>query len=99
MITFVRTISIAPGKTPECLAFARNIAKLAEDKFGLDIRLDMPIGGNPNRVAFVSEYANLSEYESTIVKFTSDADYLKLVAGNAANVIPGSVFDEIWRSV
>ena len=99
MITFVRTISIAPGKVPECLAFARTIAKLAEEKFDLDIRLDMPVGGDPNRIAFVSEYVNLAEYESTIGKFTGDAEYLKLVANNAANVIPGSTFDEIWRSV
>jgi hypothetical protein len=29
----------------------------------------------------------------------ADADYQKLVAANAANTIPGSVHDELWRSL
>jgi|SRR5271166_1144098 len=99
MITFVRTISIAPGKNADAIAIAHNITKYIKDRFKRDVRMSMPIGGNPNRIAFASTYADLAELESAITQTMADADYQKLVAGNAANIIPGSVHDEVWRSL
>lgn len=99
MITFVRTASIAPGKFAEAMAFAHAVAKLIKEKFGAELRLNVPIGGNPNRIAFVAVYANLSEFETQMTKLTADADYMKMLATNAPNFLPGSVFDEIWRGV
>lgn len=99
MITFVRTVSVAPGKTADAMAFAHAIAKLIKEKVGSDLRINVPIGGNPNRIAFVTVYASLSEFEAVSTKLVADADYLKIVATNASNFLPGSVFDEIWRGV
>jgi hypothetical protein len=99
MITFVRTVSIAPGKLAEIMDFSQKVVKHVKDKHGLPIQLIMPIGGNPNRIAYVTTYPSLAEFEAASTKLTTDADYQKLVAANAANVIPGSVHDEIWRSL
>ena len=99
MITFVRTTSIAPGKNAEALAFAHAAIRLIKDKFGITVGLNMPIGGNPNRLAYVVTYANLTELESAMGRLVADTDYQKMLAANAQTFLPGSVHDEIWRSV
>ena len=97
MIAFVRFVSIMPGKTLDALAIAHKIKKHAKEKHGSEINLMMPIGGNPNRIAFVSRADHLADVEAALEKIAADAEWQKLIADNAANVIPGSVHDEIWR--
>ena len=99
MIAFVRIVSVMPGKTADALAFAHHLKSYLKDKHGIDMNLSMPIGGNPNRIAYVSNVASLGELEAGIAKLAADAEYQKMIAGNAANVIPGSVHDEMWRSL
>ena len=99
MITFVRTASIAPGKVVDAVRFAHTVAELLKSKFGAQMGVSMPIGGNPNRIAWVSTFASLAELEEGFQKFASDPEYLNLVASGAANFLPGSVHDEIWRSI
>jgi hypothetical protein len=99
MITFVRSVKIAPGKLAEIIAFSHQVVKHVKDKHGVQIQLTMPIGGNPNRIGYVTTYPNLAEFEAASTKLAADADYQKLVAANAANTIPGSVHDELWRSI
>ncbi len=99
MITFVRTRSIAPGKGAEAIAFAQQLSKMAKDKFSVQVNVNVPIGGNPDRLATVSSYASLAEFESIALKLVADADYLKMVADNAQNFLPGSIHDELWMSM
>jgi hypothetical protein len=99
MITLVRTASIAPGKLPEAMAFAHKVADLVKNKTGGTISISMPIGGNPNRIAWVSVFANLAELEEGTTKLLGDRDYLSLLAAAATLFLPGSVHDEMWRSV
>ena len=99
MIAFYRSASIAQGKVASALAFAKEISAHIKDKAGVDVSIAVPIGGNPNRIAYVSTYPNLAEFEAASTKLVADADYQKLVAANAANTIPGSVHDELWRSL
>ena len=97
MIAFVRFVSIMPGKTHDALAIAHKIKKHAKEKHGSEINLMMPIGGNPNRIAYVSTADHLADLEGALEKIAADAEWQKLIADNAGNVIPGSVHDEIWR--
>ena len=99
MITFVRTRSIAPGKSAEARAFSEQITKLAKDKFGVELRASVPIGGNPDRIAFVSTYPGMAELETMATKLAADADYQKLIAANAQTFLPGSAHDELWMNV
>ena len=99
MITFVRTAAIAPGKNHEAMTFAHQVEKMVADKVGTKLNISVPIGGNPNRIAWVSSYDNLAAFESTATKLLADTDYRKLIESSASNFLSGSVHDELWMSV
>lgn len=99
MITMIRSAAIAPGKTGDAITFAHTIAKHIHDKYGLKLTVVMPIGGNPNRIAWTATYESLAEWETLTAKLMADADYAKAVAANAPTFIAGSVHDDFWRSI
>ena len=99
MVTVIRSGAIAPGKTAEALAFAHQIKKLIKDKFGIPAELLLPVGGNPSRIGFKSNYENLGEWEAFATKALADADYMAAITNNGAIFLPGSVNDDIWRSI
>jgi hypothetical protein len=99
MITFVRTASIAPGKVVEALTFAHQVAALTEKITGVKIGVTMLVGGgNPFRIAWVGMEVDLGAFEATMVKMTSNSEYMKLVESSASFFLPGSAHDELWRS-
>jgi len=98
MVTVLRSGAIAPGKTAEALAFAHQMKKLIKEKYGVTIELLLPVGGNPARIAFKSNYENLGEWETISAKFLADAEYQAAITSNSAVFLPGSVNDDIWRS-
>jgi len=83
----------------EAMAYAQQITKLVKEKYGVQISLSVPIGGNPDRLAFVSPHASLAEVESIGAKLLSDAEYMRLLAANAQTFLPGATHDELWMSV
>lgn len=99
MIIFVRTASVMPGKMGEAMAAAREIAAYVSKKFGVTLEVMLPVGGNPNRIAWRSEYSGLGDLEETFNQTITDADYGALVAKIANLFIAGSVEDVIWRKV
>lgn len=99
MITLHRSASIVPGHVGSALGFAREVAALIKTKTGVEVSVAMPVAGNPNRVAWTAHFESLGDYGSTMDRLRSDAQYGELVAKGALNFIPGSVFDEIWRSL
>ena len=99
MITFVRTASVAPGKTHEAMTFAHQVAKMVEAKVGTKVNIMVPIGGNPARIGWVSSYDKLADFESISIKLMPDPDYTKLVESGAPYFLPGSTHDELWASL
>lgn len=99
MIRFVRTASIAPGKLGEALAFAKEISEYIGKQFGVKLEVMMPVGGNPQRVAWRAEYANLAAMEEMQTKMLADPKYMEFVSKGGANFIAGSLNDAIWRTV
>ncbi len=99
MIRFVRTASVAPGKLGDALAFAKKIADFLEKQHGVHLEVMMPVGGNPHRIAWRSEYADLATMEKITSKYMGDAKYLKLLSEGGPNFIAGSVNDAIWRTI
>jgi hypothetical protein len=97
MISFMRTASIAAGKTVDAIAFAHQITKFLGEKYDLKVAICLPIGGNPNRIGWHTMYASLADLETTMAKLMADPEYMALIAANAANMIAGSVYDDIWR--
>jgi hypothetical protein len=99
MINSMRTALIAPGRTGDALAFANQVAKHIKEKYGTTLELLMPIGGNPGRIAWASRYQSLGVWETLSAKLIADSDYLGMIAKNASTFLPGSVHDELWRTI
>lgn len=99
MISFMRTASIAPGKITDAISFAHAISKYIADQYGVTFRVFLPIGGNPNRIAWQMQFAALADWDALVVKLLSDAEYAKIIASNSQTLLPGSVHDEFWRMI
>lgn len=99
MIRFVRTASIAPGKLGDSVVFAKQIVDYIGKNLGVKLEVMLPVGGNPNRIAWRTEYANLAALEDFITRSAADAKYAELVKSGASNFISGSVHDSIWRTI
>jgi hypothetical protein len=99
MITWYRTSSIAPGKLGKALAFAQEVSAYVKKKTGVELRVGMPIGGNPHRIGWSAQYEDLGALEATMTKLTSDAKYHEILAKSADLFIAGSAHDEMWRSL
>lgn len=99
MITFVRTAAVAPGKTASAIAFAKEISAYMKDSYSLDLEVLMPIGGNPQRIAWAARYEDLAAFDAVGLKILGDKKYWEIVNKNTDNFLPGSVNDAIWRTV
>lgn len=99
MITFYRTVVIAPGKLAGALAFAREVTALVKSKTGANVKIAMPIGGNPNRIGWTAQYENLAGYEQVMTKLFNDPKYQEIVAKSADNWVPNTLKDELWRDI
>lgn len=99
MVHITRSAAIAPGKAGEAIAFGHKMVKHFKEKHGKDVDLLMPIGGNPNRLAFHSRYESVAGWEEMVSKLFGDSVYMELIAKNSTTFLPGSVNDEIWRTL
>jgi len=99
MIQFSRTASVGPGKVGDALGFANEISGYLQKQYDIKTQVLMPVGGNPHRISWRSEYPNLAALEAIQSKFPTDEKYMALLAKGAPNFIPGSVTDEIWRTL
>ena len=99
MIRFVRASSIVPGKLVDALAFAKEVSAYVEKNHNQKLEVMMPVGGNPHRIAWRSEYANLGALEEFQSKTMKDPKFLELLSKAGPIFIPGSVNDSIWRTI
>ena len=99
MIRFVRTATIAPGKLGDALVFAKQIADYVGKTYGQKLEVMMPVGGNPIRIAWRTEYANLGALEEFMTKSMSDPKYAELLKTGGMNFVAGSLNDSIWKTV
>jgi hypothetical protein len=58
-----------------------------------------PVGGNPNRIAWVAQYKDLADFDAATVKSLADPKYIDLLVTAGDLFIPGSIHDDIWRTV
>jgi hypothetical protein len=99
MIAFYRTAAIAPGKLASTLAFAKEVSAYITAKTGSEVAVAMPVGGNPNRIGWSTRHESLAEFDAMMMSLMTDPAYVEMLAKSADNFIPGSVRDEIWRTV
>ena len=98
MIAFNRTANIAPGKTASAIGFAHEIAAYMKSAYEVDLEVLLPIGGNPQRIAWSTRYKNLAALETVNEKILADKQYWTMVGKSSDNFLPGSVRDSIWRT-
>ncbi len=99
MIAFYRTAAINSGKVGSAIAFARQIAAYLKDRHGVEVSIAMPVAGNPSRIGWAARYENLASYEAKMAALTNDPHYMELAAQGAENFIPGTLHDELWRTL
>ncbi len=98
MITFRRTVSVAPGMFSAAIAFANEIKAQVKASAGVDLQIAMPVGGNPNRIAWMSNHENLAQFEASSQKLLSDQKYQELLKKTVGIIVPDTTVDEIWRT-
>ncbi|MCC7100726.1 MAG: hypothetical protein IT500_14170 [Rubrivivax sp.] len=99
MITLHRSASIIPGHVASAIGFAKEVAALIKARTGTEVAVALPVAGNPNRVSWTAHFESLADFERTMDRLRLDAPYGELVAKGGMNFIPGTVFDELWRSI
>lgn len=99
MIAFNRVASVAPGKTGATITFAHEIAAYMKDAYGVKLEVLLPVGGNPQRIAWTTRYKNLAAMDDINARILADAKYWELVNKASANFLPGSINDSIWRVI
>jgi hypothetical protein len=99
MIAFYRNAAIASGKVGSAIAFAHQIVAYVKDKHSIDLSIAMPLAGNPNRIGWAARYENLGQFEAKMSALAADQRYIELVSKGSENFIPGTVHDEIWRTL
>jgi hypothetical protein len=97
MITVIRTLTIAPGRMGPAMAVVRETAAHLKRRHDLDFVVATPVGGNPLRISWIGQYADLAAVERALDAMSTDADLATLMVRNAENVVPGTTRDEIWR--
>ena len=99
MVHVTRTAAIAPGKLGEAIAFAQAIVRHIHDVHGATIHVLLPVGGNPSRIAWHGSYDSMDRFIDLTEKLFADAPYMELLSKNASLFVPGSLVDDIWRTL
>lgn len=99
MIVFTRTAGIVPGKTTAMIGFAQEITAYVRRHYAVDLEVLMPVGGNPQRIAWTTRYNTLADMEAATEKMVADRAYWEMIAKASDCFVGGSVHDEIWRTV
>jgi hypothetical protein len=99
MVAFYRSASVPPGKSMSAIADAKEVAAFATQVTGVEVRVAIPLGGNPFRIGCAARYENLGAMEAAMGKLMADPKDADFSAKSAEHFIAGSFSDEIWRAV
>jgi hypothetical protein len=99
MITFIRTVTAAPGKIGDLLGFAHKVAEIIGRVTGEKPAVAMSFGGQANQVAWISAAPSLGEMEQVFAKLMASAEYRDVLKTVEHLIVPGSTHDQIWTHV
>jgi hypothetical protein len=98
MILSIRQVTVMPGKVGAARAFAAEVTEYVKGAHKLDFEIVRPVGGSPQRVAWVGRYKDLAAYEDAMNKLAGDRRFAELSTKTADLWVPGTMQDEIWQS-
>lgn len=99
MITFVRSAEIMPGQMSAAMAFAGEIKAMVKQINGVELSLLMPVGGNPFMIMWRTTYDSLADMDAAQAKLMGDASYMAKLSETAGLFAPGSIRDQVLRTV
>ena len=97
MIDFHRTACVKSGMMADAMGAAREVVSLMQNVAGVDVRVEIPIGGNPWRIRWTIQYTDLNAMNAANMKLMANADYIAQLGKIAEYVISGASMDEIWN--
>ena len=97
MILSIRQVQVMPGKMGAARAFAAEITEYVKGAHKMDFEIVRPVGGCPQRVAWVGRYKDLAAYEEAMNKLGGDKRFVELSTKTADVWVPGTMQDEIWQ--
>ena len=97
MITFIRTATLMPGE-PEARAWASEIGSLVARITGNQVRVGMPVGGNPAGICWIVQYESLAQLEEHMAKWVSNPEFQAMGKRQEGLIVPGSVNDQIYQT-
>lgn len=92
---------IAPGKNAEAIAYLKTIAKAAEARSGVEMRLHSSVLGVAGTVLLASNFETVADWDAARLKGQNDPDLQKMIAdaGKAGLFLPGSVTRAVWEQL
>ena len=98
MFTQLRSVNVSARNLVGALAFSREVCEYMKSKVGIDTKIAMPFGGNPNRIFFITDYESLAACEQVWRKLLADPKYMELMVKTSDHFVVGSASDEFWQT-
>jgi hypothetical protein len=70
-----------------------------KETYKLDLEILLPVGGNPQRIAWSTRYKDLAAFDAVNSALITDKHYWEMVNKASDNFIPGSMNDTMWRVI
>jgi hypothetical protein len=99
MIKYIRSARIAPGKAPEAVAFAKEIADYVNKLLGTNFEVYVQFGGAVGTLSWIGDYDDMAGMEVATNKLNSDKGYAIKARENTDFWIVGSFHDTILMSI
>ena len=100
MITFHRRAVISPGHFVEAVRFASEVAAHVNSlRPDLRVTAGLGIGGQTGTVHWQAQYADMAALEDAQTQLFADEQYQQLLIKAADLLLPGSMTDDIVKSL
>ena len=97
MITFVRSLTVQPGKIGEAVGWGKELVGIVKRVTGKDLALCTSFGGAIGALAWIGNYDSMAQIEDTLAKLMADREYLAAIGKAGQLAVPGSGHDQFWR--
>ena len=97
MITFVRSLTVQPGKIGEAVGWGKELVGIVKRVTGKDLALCTSFGGAIGALAWIGHYDSMAQIEDTLAKLMADREYLAAIGKAGQLVVSGSGHDQFWR--
>ena len=101
MITWVRTVDYRDGKANEAMELAVKAANYVNDKFGLNVVVEINVSGKISQLHWVATTDSLASLDEALLSVYADEGYQQMLEESAEQELfwDTSGRDRIFRSI